>query len=269
MTSKIHIFFHVWADGKWLVPTLKFVNALKESGLDKEATSINFGVVGSMSNFDKVKEYLDNTELNYKIVSHTYYGFEQETLDKIIDLEDDDAYILYAHTKGASNDTHFEHYWRESMFDDLIHDWKSCVTLLEDHAAVGCHYAIPIDGMDQVCYNRNVGVDRGYFYGNFWWSHLRYLKAMGKPDRSPTTFELYSRMDAEYWLLKLSGVVKDKEFKVYDKNPYFDDSHFKSHRDKAIIYEMIKDNDEVLKRLGSDYDKDGVPYWEKWENKNE
>jgi hypothetical protein len=279
LTNNIHIFFHIWADGKWLIPTLKFVNALRESGLDKEAKSINFGVVGSLPNLNKVKEYLYNTSLDYKIVGHSYNGFEQETLDKIIDLKEDDGYIFYAHTKGASNDTEFEHYWRESMFDDLIHDWKSCVSLLEDHAAVGCHYAVPIDGADQVCYNQHIGTDRGYFYGNFWWSHLRYLKAIGKPDRSPTTFEIYSRMDAEYWLLKLSGVVKDKDFKVYDKNPYFDNAHFKSHREKeiiakrikavnslkerAVIYEMMKDQDEVLRKLGSDYDENGIPYWNK------
>ena len=31
---------------------------------------------------------------------------------------------------------------------------------------------------------------------------------------------------------------------------------------KESIARTLKDHDEVLERLGSDYDKDGVPYWD-------
>jgi hypothetical protein len=27
---------------------------------------------------------------------------------------------------------------------------------------------------------------------------------------------------------------------------------------------IMKENDEILKNLGSDYDEEGIPYWEKW-----
>jgi len=32
---------------------------------------------------------------------------------------------------------------------------------------------------------------------------------------------------------------------------------------KDLAFESIKDNSELLERLGSDYDENGVPYWEK------
>jgi uncharacterized alpha-E superfamily protein len=32
---------------------------------------------------------------------------------------------------------------------------------------------------------------------------------------------------------------------------------------REILKDMIEDNEEILKALGSDYDEDGVPYWEK------
>jgi hypothetical protein len=30
------------------------------------------------------------------------------------------------------------------------------------------------------------------------------------------------------------------------------------------IERIMKENDEILKNLGSDYDEEGIPYWEKW-----
>jgi hypothetical protein len=42
------------------------------------------------------------------------------------------------------------------------------------------------------------------------------------------------------------------------------DAHF-----DRLISEMLNDkkNDEILKALGSDYDENGVPYWDKWTSK--
>jgi len=36
---------------------------------------------------------------------------------------------------------------------------------------------------------------------------------------------------------------------------------------KQIIEQTLKENQELLDRLGSDYDSNGVPYWEKYEDK--
>jgi hypothetical protein len=33
-----------------------------------------------------------------------------------------------------------------------------------------------------------------------------------------------------------------------------------------ILEEMFEDNEEMLEALGSDYDEDGTPYWEKWKD---
>lgn len=34
------------------------------------------------------------------------------------------------------------------------------------------------------------------------------------------------------------------------------------------IKRIMKENDEILKNLGSDYDEEGIPYWEKWGTKS-
>ena len=32
----------------------------------------------------------------------------------------------------------------------------------------------------------------------------------------------------------------------------------------SFIKEVMQDNEEILDKLGSDYDDQGIPYWEKW-----
>jgi len=41
----------------------------------------------------------------------------------------------------------------------------------------------------------------------------------------------------------------------------------RSRRLKLSIEAAFKENQEMLDRLGSDYDTDGVPYWEKYEER--
>jgi hypothetical protein len=252
MTStKIHHFYHIWADGHWQDPLSDHLSALKESVIIEQLSSCNFGIVGNKNNREDVKSYLEKHSqfgvverrslkrktINYNICTEVDFGFEQETMDKILELEDEDALILYAHTKGSYNNTKFEHEWRQSMTNDLVNHWAECLYHLESHAAVGCHYT-NLTEKGVVCTGDVVRKERGLFYGNFWWSHLRYLKLMGKPNRSPSIVKIadgsevmtYSRMDAEYYLLSLKEVVTDKEFSVFDKNPYFSNKHFTHHR---------------------------------------
>ncbi len=49
----------------------------------------------------------------------------------------------------------------------------------------------------------------------------------------------------------------------YKSNPEQD----RSLKLKAAIEQAFKENEEMLDRLGSDYDADGTPYWEKYEER--
>jgi hypothetical protein len=38
----------------------------------------------------------------------------------------------------------------------------------------------------------------------------------------------------------------------------------------SYIKRYVKENESILNKLGSDYDENGIPYWEKWkDNKDE
>ena len=45
------------------------------------------------------------------------------------------------------------------------------------------------------------------------------------------------------------------------------DDKDRSLKVKAAIERVFKENEEMLDRLGSDYDSDGTPYWEKYEER--
>ena len=230
----IYNFYHIWADGKWIGPTDDHINVLKSSGLVSSVDKTYFGIVGSEDNREMVKKFLGGSGINFEVCVEKDIGYEQETMDKILELPDKDAYIFYSHTKGSYNNTGFEHVWRRSMNDDLIVNWQECVGMLDKFAAVGCHYVTP-EGKTIICHNEHVKTARGFFYGTFFWTHLRYLKLMGSPERLPAAFgdpvgTPYNRIGAEYWMLKLKEVVDDKPFKVQDINPYFDEQYWKDHK---------------------------------------
>lgn len=46
-----------------------------------------------------------------------------------------------------------------------------------------------------------------------------------------------------------------------------DSNEDKSSKIKSLIETAFKENEEMLERLGSDYDADGTAYWEKYEER--
>lgn len=140
---KIYHFYHVWADGKWQLPVKEHVEYLKKSGLIDNII-FKVGLVGKRTNRLRVKEYLMQQKIKFEICTQVEKGFEHETLDKIVELDDnDDAYVFYAHSKGAYNNVEFEHEWRNKMNISLISNWKKCLEQLKDNVSiVGYHYAV-------------------------------------------------------------------------------------------------------------------------------
>lgn len=93
----------------------------------------------------------------------------------------------------------------------------------------------------------------------------------GRDKDNNTTFNSYAEY-AEY-------IYKDNERILKDNGDYMKPSidpssiadlirEGRDERDahlESIIMESIKENKGILDALGSDFDEDGVAYWEKWE----
>jgi hypothetical protein len=232
---KIYHFYHIWADGMWEEPLSYHINALRESQLEQVISKFFIGLVGSKENRERVLLYLKSIGVGYIVVDESDTGYEEVTLNKILDMDLEDGYLLYAHTKGSFHNHYENIILRKNMTKSLVLDWINCVDLLEDYACVGYLYYIlkdqnkenmdganrlPID--EYMCSSKSKVESKGKFLGNFWWANLRYIK---KLPRIPM-LNSENRHEAEIWIYGLKDVVKDIPFKVFTRKPLFERSRY-------------------------------------------
>lgn len=174
-------FYHVFADGDWERPLLQHVAALNESGLMDELDDMFIGVVGSAENRAAVKKVAPGF-----VVAEADTGWEQVTLEHVHDYaKTNDAYVYYAHTKGASSRDELARQWRISMTYDTVIRWRECVDALNNHQAVGAFWLKSNEPEHQ---------QHGFFFaGNFWWARSDYLANLPK-------LRYDSRYSAEGWI---------------------------------------------------------------------
>ena len=174
--KKIYHFYHIYADGSWMLPVSQQIKALKVSKLIDHIDKLKIGIVGNDKNFNFVKDYLDNENINYEIVDHQHGGWEQVTLNKLYRFaQDNDGIVFYGHTKGASRGGHPQDEWRETMIYHNTIRWKECVEALNTYDTAGCFWMSPLPQMTE-------HVGHKYFYaGTYWWANLEYIKTLPPP----------------------------------------------------------------------------------------
>lgn len=249
MKNKIYHFYHIWADGKWQVPLSEHIDALLRSNLINNIYSFQVGIVGKPENREQVKSYLNKRNIDFFICKEIDLGSEHETLDEIINLEDNDdsAYILYAHTKGSYNDQKFEHDWRQNMTDLLIHRWEECVNQLSFNTIVGPSYSTNHGSMKfplKIAYPQGKShASYGHFNGNFWWSHLKNIKLLGKPMRLYNFDGTYDRNAAEIWVKNLCNtMIGEDTFSAYSMGyDNIQNVEVEHHTLYSSIQELISD----------------------------
>ena len=172
--TKIHHFYHVYADGDWLSKLSDHIRALKTYGLYEKLESFNIGCVGSDTNFNNVVTFLQENNVKCTIVAHSHLGWEQITLNHMwlhAKTHQNDIF-LYCHTKGAANNSELNEIWRRGMTRKIVVEWEHCVSLLEQgHSTLGCHY-----------FPHNPDNPNPFWGGNFWWAtgeHINLLKLCG------------------------------------------------------------------------------------------
>lgn len=185
----IRHFYHVWAAGAWAEPAVQHAEALLESGFRGHIT---VGLVGSRLDRAIARERigsllaeLPNSTLDW---AEADQGYEQVTLALLrswVHAARGDQAVLYAHTKGAHNQSEMNAEWRRSMTRHVVGDWRTCVSLLRDYDTIGCHWLTPS------LYPHVVGTP--YYGGNFWWARASYLRRL-------PPLEQQDRHAAEGWI---------------------------------------------------------------------
>lgn len=190
-------FYHIWADGHWKVPVHEHLRALRDARFNG---SVHVGLVGSPQNQDEAQRYVTkfwSPAVDWCARAET--GFEQVTLNALhayVRRPDAARHVLYAHTKGAYEESVPRDLWRESMTRWLVrYGGTAAVPLLSGHDAVGLHWLTPEKFRD-----RNISTP--FFGGNFWWAASAYLRTLPAPGTA-------SRFDAEGWIGLGSPKVAD------------------------------------------------------------
>ena len=198
MADKLVHFYHVGADGAWQVPVHEHLAALRRSQFPGR---VYVGVVGTEENREAVEKvivkYWDWRFAPY-VFANT--GHEQVTLDALhawAQNEDDRTKVMYAHTKGAFNQSFQQDNWRVAMTKAVVRNWETCVPLLDKADAVGIHWVT-----HEVAASVGYEVEGPFFGGNFWWANAGYLKRLPPPCHD-------SRYEAELWLGRGSPVIED------------------------------------------------------------
>lgn len=205
----IHHFYHIYADGQWLQPVSEHVRALKEYGLYENLTSLHIGFVGTRENQLAAHQYIQSQGLVYTIADEQKSGWEQATMIPMHDFsKHHEGFILYAHSKGASDPSAVNIRWRRSMTWHNVCKWKYAINKLQDHGAYGCHWIQPLLSMPE---HR-----QGNFMmaGTFFWTSCDLMRTWMEPP-------LGHRHNAEGWI---GYGYAENPWLVWDCTPYFPNS---------------------------------------------
>ena len=179
-------FYHIYANGAFEAPVREHVKELKESGLLDALDSVRIGIVGSEENRSLVLEFLNELNIRFRVTATAETGWEQVTLRKVHSFaKTNDAYVFYAHTKGAYSQDRLAREWRVSMTHDTVTRWRECVESLKRVEAAGAYWLK--SGHEE-------HADHNFFFaGNFWWARTDYLRRL-PPVKNKTRYQ------AEGWI---------------------------------------------------------------------
>ena len=177
---KVAVFYHVYQHEDWLSLFKDQFGLLKSSGLFDAADHIHLGVNGETS----IESSIVRVEVNPNPLME-----ESDTLKSLLAYaNENDAKILYMHTKGISRPSQEMTDWRNMMEYFCIEGWQECIDLLDKHDAVGCNF------MDDCHYGFYP-----HFSGNFWWANSEHIRGLNHSYLDMND-DPESRVFREFWI---------------------------------------------------------------------
>lgn len=203
------IVYHIFCYGNYVRVAQDQINRLVASGLYEWCDRLEVTCIDTTNKFSGIKEIFEPLKkVNIFFTDKNYY--EYWALKKIWDYSHQkEGKVFYFHTKGITN--RYENissgkispikskavdFWKELLEYYLIDNWKDCLEKLTDYDNCG------------------VTCNEGWYWGNFWWSNLSYVKA--NPEPQPGS----SRWAYEAWL-NYARNFKFHEFYHFEFNPYY------------------------------------------------
>lgn len=202
------IVYHVYCFGEYKKLVSQQFNRLKKSGLYDWCDTMEITVIGNNSDFILIEDmFIDYKKINinfYKNNTYEYYA-----IDLIWKYSQKyNGKVFYFHTKGVFNV--FKDFkkrtissvkkksiesWRNVMEYFLIDNFRDCLDSLDSDNQCGVHF------------------EDGWWYGNFWWSTLEWIRNNGRPNFG-------DRWYFEAWL-NFGRLPKFKELYHFNFDTYF------------------------------------------------
>lgn len=163
---------------------------------------IHLGIVGDLEN-------LNDTIFNDKKFDILYIDkrislYEIHTINHIKSFcnnLENEAYILYIHTKGVRNagNKKVVESWRNMMEYFLIDKYEECIKYLYLYDTLGNNIVnLHCYNKDDVCLNN---LHTYHYSGNFWWSKKSYIDKLNFIELDLTHNSINTRFKAENWIL--------------------------------------------------------------------
>lgn len=197
----IRHYYHVWAGGAWAEPVREHIKALGESAFPGPVT---VGLVGPDEDRFRARELITIRMEAAGLPAPDRWievadGYEQVTLREIhrdVCQRPGELAVLYAHTKGARDNSAWNADWRRSMTFHVVSQWQHALSLLSrGYDTAGCHWLTPERHHNPPDYI----VTTPMYGGNFWWAKGSYLRTL-PPAETRRQLQGAGRFQAEEWI---------------------------------------------------------------------
>ena len=185
---KIAHFYHVYADGEWLIPATEHFQSLDRYGLSSNITTY-IGFVGDPTHCHEASKHLRKV-VSFHQLKQSASGWEQGTMQWIPTIAPNYDVVFYAHTKGSAVRGNEQDTWRRTMTYFNVKFWRMCLVALQQRDVAGIWW-IP-----------KAVHPAPHFQGNFWWARSDYIAKL-------PAIEWENRWQAELWLGQAEPTVYD------------------------------------------------------------
>jgi hypothetical protein len=216
------IVYHIYCVGDYKEIVKSQVKRLRESGLYDWCDIMEVTCVDTKENFEGIDQIFDGMG-KINVFKTNRNSFEYWGIKKVWDLsQTNDGQVFYFHSKGVSNTyTNLKtneindwkvsgiSYWREMLEYFLIDNFNECLKTLDskDNCGVTCN--------------------GGWFWGNFWWSNLSFIRNNSEP-------VFGDRWYFEAWLNQ-GRDHNSHEFFKFNFNPYFTQLPVEIYKNNNLI----------------------------------
>lgn len=166
----------------WKIIVLEQLKLANHSGLIRASSNIYVTGLGPLVDNGTVSSIFSNPKYIYEYVHNHTELYEFPTLKKLESfcLDNNQSFVWYAHSKGASRPFDLVATWRNLLNHFVLDKWQMCYELLSSTNYTTCGSILTLDSMRKPQWNT-------YYAGNMWWakcSHVNRLTRIKHIDQS-------------------------------------------------------------------------------------